>query len=132
VQEKGGRIQSQLQAAQHEYMGDRVHLVNVIYNLLDNANKYSPGAPEINISTYNRHGNMVIAVQDKGIGMTSEHQKMIFEKFYRVPTGNVHDIKGFGLGLTYVKTVVEAHGGSIEVKSQPDKGSTFTIQLPIN
>lgn len=132
VQEKGGQIQSQLQAGKHQYMGDRVHLVNVIYNLLDNANKYSPAAPEIRISTYNRNGHMVIAVQDRGIGMTTEHQKMIFEKFYRVPTGNVHDIKGFGLGLTYVKTVIEAHGGSIEVKSQPDKGSTFTIQLPIN
>ena len=109
-----------------------MYLVNVIYNLLDNASKCSPETPDIVISTRNKGNHILISVQDHGMGMSADQQKMIFEKFYRVPTGNVHNIKGFGLGLTYVKTVVEAHGGIIEVKSAPGKGSTFTIQLPQN
>ena len=132
VEEKQGRITKRLEADNALFTGDNVHLVNVIYNLLDNASKYSPETPDIVISTRNKGNHILISVQDHGMGMSADQQKMIFEKFYRVPTGNVHNIKGFGLGLTYVKTVVEAHGGIIEVKSAPGKGSTFTIQLPQN
>ena len=132
VEEQQGSISTRLEAIQFVVNGDRVHLSNVIYNLLDNAVKYAQQAPLIEVSTRSSGGKLFIAVRDNGIGMNNEQQKMIFEKFYRVPTGNVHNIKGFGLGLTYVKTVVEAHGGSIDVKSQLGAGSTFTIQLFVN
>ena len=107
-----------------------MHLSNVIFNLLDNANKYSPLKPQLSIHTADRNHHLVIQVSDKGMGMTKEMQKKIFEKFYRVPTGNLHDIKGFGLGLSYVKAIVEQHGGEISVTSEPGHGSTFEIILP--
>lgn len=132
VKEKDGSVSIRQDAANATVSGDRVHLSNLVYNLLDNACKYSGEHPEIEVSTRNLNGQLLIAVKDNGIGMSADQQKMIFEKFYRVPTGNVHDIKGFGLGLTYVKTVVEAHAGQITVRSQPGKGSVFTIQLPLN
>ncbi len=132
VQEQEGNITTRLEADKFVVNGDRVHLSNVVYNLLDNAVKYAQNAPVIEVSTRSAGGKLFISVRDNGIGMSNEQQKMIFEKFYRVPTGNVHNIKGFGLGLTYVKTVVEAHGGSIDVKSQLGTGSTFTIQLSVN
>lgn len=131
VEEKGGNIMTELAAENYELTGDEVHLQNVIFNLLDNANKYSPEKPEIKISTHSDNKGIYINIEDKGIGMSQDHIKMIFEKFYRVPTGNVHNIKGFGLGLTYVKAIIEAHNGTIEVKSQPKKGSQFKIYLPI-
>ncbi|MFI5171036.1 MAG: sensor histidine kinase [Chitinophagales bacterium] len=131
VEEKGGTISTNLAAENYELTGDEVHLSNVISNLIDNAVKYSSEHPEINISTESNDKGIYISIDDKGIGMSSEHLKMIFEKFYRVPTGNVHNIKGFGLGLTYVKAIIEAHNGLIEVKSQPKKGSQFKIFLPI-
>jgi len=132
VQEKEGYITTNLDAGNCIVNGDPVHLSNLIHNLLDNACKYSMNHPEINVSTVAKGNQISISVKDNGIGMNADQQKMIFQKFYRVPTGNVHDIKGFGLGLTYVKTVVEAHLGTISVKSQPGKGSTFTILLPLN
>ncbi len=131
VEEKGGNIMTELAAENYELTGDEVHLQNVIFNLLDNANKYSPEKPEIKISTQNDSKGIYITIEDKGIGMSQDNIKMIFEKFYRVPTGNVHNIKGFGLGLTYVKAIIEAHNGTIEVKSQLKKGSQFKIYLPI-
>lgn len=131
VEEKGGNIMTELAAENYELTGDEVHLQNVIFNLLDNANKYSPEKPEIKISTQNDSKGIYIIIEDKGIGMSQDNIKMIFEKFYRVPTGNVHNIKGFGLGLTYVKAIIEAHNGTIEVKSQLKKGSQFKIYLPI-
>jgi two-component system phosphate regulon sensor histidine kinase PhoR len=108
-----------------------VHLTNIIFNLLDNANKYSPEKPQISIQTEETPEGIAIRVSDKGIGMTKESIKNIFEKFYRVPTGNLHDVKGFGLGLSYVKKIVEEHKGKIRVQSKLGEGSTFEIILPI-
>ncbi len=130
VQKREGHIAVRLEATQPRIEGDLTHLSNAIYNLLDNANKYSDRAPEITISTANRGDGIEITVEDRGIGMTKEDQKHIFDRFYRVHTGNVHDVKGFGLGLSYVKAITTTHQGSIEVKSEPGKGSKFTLYLP--
>ena len=131
VHQREGNISTQLEATEAVIQGDQTHLSNVIHNLLDNANKYSTDAPDITISTYNMNGGIQINVVDKGIGMTKEDQKHIFDKFFRVHTGNLHDVKGFGLGLSYVKAITSAHQGSIEVKSEPGKGSKFSIYLPL-
>jgi two-component system phosphate regulon sensor histidine kinase PhoR len=130
VEEKGGKIISSLHAEHSELTGDEVHLMNVIYNLLDNANKYSGDTPEITVETESDKTGIYITVQDKGIGMSQEHSKMIFEKFYRVPTGNIHNVKGFGLGLAYVKAILDAHNGTIEVTSRLGEGSTFKLFIP--
>ncbi len=130
IEKRGGTIKKQLLADKNDVVADEVHLTNIIYNLLDNANKYSREKPEITISTRNDDGGIVLQIVDKGIGMSREVQNRIFEKFYREPTGNLHDVKGFGLGLTYVKTILEALGGSVSVKSDIAKGSTFEIYLP--
>ena len=130
VEEKKGSIETELSAMQYEVVGDEVHLSNVITNLLDNANKYAPEKPHIRVCTRNDENGIYITIIDNGVGMSAEHMNMIFEKFYRVPTGNVHNIKGFGLGLAYVKAIVEAHNGRIDVKSQLKKGSQFTVYLP--
>jgi two-component system phosphate regulon sensor histidine kinase PhoR len=100
--------------------------------LLDNANKYSlESPPEITLTTYNQQDNLVIAISDKGIGMDKDTQEKIFEKFYRVPTGDVHNVKGFGLGLSYVKAIVMQFKGDVHVTSQKGKGSTFEIRIPL-
>lgn len=132
IREKGGTIQASLEASQAELSADRVHLTNVIYNLIDNANKYSGDQPEITVSTSSDEQGLRIAVSDKGIGISRENLKKIFDKLYRVPTGNIHNVKGFGLGLHYVQIVVEKHGGQINVESQLNQGSTFEIYLPFN
>lgn len=132
VAESGGSITTELHAVNCEIIADEVHMMNVISNLLDNAVKYSNGKVEITITTDSDDKGMHISIQDNGIGMSAEHQKMIFEKFYRVPTGNLHNVQGFGLGLTYVKAIIEAHKGLIAVKSHPGKGSRFSIFLPYN
>jgi len=119
-----------LSATKCTVMGDEVHLTNVIYNLIDNALKYSPEQPQINISTSSSDKGIQIAVKDNGIGIPKEAQKHVFEQFYRVSTGNVHDVKGFGLGLYYVKVIAEAHRGKIAVQSQSGKGTTFTLFIP--
>lgn len=110
--------------------GDREHLTNLLQNLLDNANKYSEKEPEITVRTENRDGFLVVSVEDKGIGMSRSVQARIFERFYRQSSGNIHNIKGFGLGLSYVRAIVEAHGGRIEVFSEPGNGSRFEVYLP--
>ncbi len=130
VQNRGGEIVLDLQAERHEIRSDQNHLSNVIHNLLDNANKYSSERPDIKISTKNVLQGIEITVADKGQGMSKDAKKHIFDKFYRVHTGNRHDVKGFGLGLSYVKAMVQAHQGSIRVKSELGKGSSFTLFLP--
>lgn len=130
VESKGGALNLELKAERPGVFADEVHITNVVQNLLDNANKYSPEAPVIGVETWNDKHGVYLAVTDQGMGMSRETQNSIFEKFYRSPKGNVHDVKGFGLGLTYVKAILDAHGGSITVKSQLGKGSRFIIYLP--
>ncbi len=130
VDDRGGHITLSLQANRSIIEADEVHLTNIIHNLLDNANKYSPTKPEISISLSHMAQGVKIVVFDKGQGISKESLAKIFDKFYRVPTGNVHNVKGFGLGLSYVKTTVEAHHGKISVKSEQGKGSSFTVMLP--
>jgi two-component system phosphate regulon sensor histidine kinase PhoR len=132
VENKGGTIGKELKATRSVVKGDRVHLTNIVFNLIDNALKYTSGEPKISISTRNDEAGIFISVKDNGIGISKENQKRIFETMYRVPTGNIHNVKGFGLGLSYVKAVVEKHKGSIGVESEPGKGSTFTVYLPFN
>ena len=129
--EKGGEIEMQLKANDSQLQGDPTHLTNIIVNLLDNALKYTLNVPKIVVNTINTKDSLLIRIQDNGIGISKSNQKKIFDKLYRVPTGNLHDFKGFGLGLNYVKATVELHNGTVTVDSEPGKGSTFTIQLPI-
>jgi two-component system phosphate regulon sensor histidine kinase PhoR len=131
VDKLGGKITGELNANNSLVNIDTVHFTNVISNLVDNAVKYSQEKPDILVSTENINGRLIIRVRDKGIGIKKEDQKRIFEKFYRVPTGNVHNVKGFGLGLSYVKKIVEEHEGSISLKSEFNKGTEFEISLPI-
>ncbi len=131
VEKKEGKIMTQLNAKNHIFQADKVHLTNVIFNLLDNAGKYTPENPEIVIKTGNSYSGVIITVKDNGIGISKSNQKKIFEKLYRVPTGNIHNVKGFGLGLNYVKTIVEAHGGKITLESELNKGTKFIITLPV-
>ena len=130
VEKKGGTITSELLAVNPVATSDQNHFANLIYNLLDNANKYSFNAPEIKISTRNTGKGVLITVEDKGIGMTKTVQSRIFERFYRQTSGNIHNVKGFGLGLSYVKAVLEANHGSISVHSEPGKGSHFEVFIP--
>ncbi len=131
IQEKNGTIDLHLAASDPMIEADEVHFSNIIFNLLDNAMKYSSETPKILVETL-KHGNgmFTIKIKDNGIGMDRETQARIFEKFYRAHTGNIHNVKGFGLGLSYVKAIVDAHEGKIKVESAPGKGSTFTITLP--
>ena len=132
VGEKNGEISCDLTADKFEILGDKIHITNTLHNLIDNAIKYSSEKPEIKIETHHHNGFIEISVRDNGIGIPLESQKHIFDKFYRTPTGNVHDIKGFGLGLNYVKTIVEAYSGSVKLISRENEGSTFVIKLPLN
>lgn len=131
IESKSGKLNLALNASKYLVEADETHLLNVLLNLLDNSIKYSEGAPNIMIRTENVRDQLVFYVKDHGIGMSKEAIRHIFDKFYRVPTGNLHNVKGFGLGLPYVKRIVEEHGGKIEVDSEPGKGSNFMIKLPI-
>ena len=131
IKQKGGVINMDLKATTHEIEADKVHITNIIFNLLDNANKYTPWAPIITISTRNISQGIIISIKDNGIGINKSNQKKVFDKLYRVPTGNIHNVKGFGLGLSYVKSVIEKHHGKITIDSELKKGSTFTIYLPL-
>ncbi len=128
--EKGGVIHIDLNADNHIIQADAVHLTNVIYNLLENAVKYCESVPNITIQTRNDKQGIWIEIEDNGIGIKKESLSLIFDKFYRVPTGNLHNVKGYGLGLYYVKLIIDAHGGKVNVKSAPGKGTTFSLFFP--
>lgn len=132
VQIKDGTLATRFNAKRHICNVDVMHMTNVIYNMLDNANKYSPIKPDIKITTDNYNEGLRITIEDQGIGISKENLKKIFDSLYRVHTGNLHDVKGFGLGLSYVKAIVQKHGGKITVESELKKGSVFRIYLPFN
>jgi two-component system phosphate regulon sensor histidine kinase PhoR len=131
IQEKNGSLSLSLNADRHIIEADEVHFSNIVFNLLDNAIKYSKENLHIEVSTKIMNGMLAIVVKDNGIGMNRETQSRVFEKFYRAHTGNIHNVKGFGLGLSYVKATVEAHQGKVNVDSSLGKGSTFTVMLPL-
>jgi two-component system phosphate regulon sensor histidine kinase PhoR len=131
VEGNGGRLTFRDETTRDEVMADEVHVTNVLSNLVDNAIKYTTRLPDIEIRTRNDEREVTISVTDNGIGISRKDQRLIFERFYRVSTGNLHDVKGFGLGLSYVKKIIEAHGGRVEVESAPDAGSRFDVVLPL-
>ncbi|MBL4624480.1 MAG: HAMP domain-containing histidine kinase [Flavobacteriales bacterium] len=131
--EKNAQVNLAINAKQFKVLADEIHLTNILQNLVDNAIKYSyQTSPLINITTKNRNKAIQITIQDNGIGIAKENLKLIFDKFYRVPTGNIHNVKGFGLGLNYVKAMVEEHNGTIQAESELTKGSKFTLTLPLS
>lgn len=130
IENKQGSLQLNLGATGRRVWGDKTHLANALCNLIDNAIKYSKEKPEILVNTFNAGNKLVIEISDKGIGIEEKYQDKVFDKFFRVPTGDKHDVKGFGLGLAYMKKIIELHGGSVELHSHTGKGSTFTITLP--
>jgi two-component system phosphate regulon sensor histidine kinase PhoR len=131
MEEVGATFSLDLQAGRSVINADEVHFTNILFNLVDNAIKYSKENPTVHISTINAGNTIQIAIKDNGIGMERETQQHIFEKFYRAHTGNLHNVKGFGLGLTYVKNIVDAHKGKINVESEIGKGSTFTLSFDL-
>ncbi len=132
VQQRNGTLTQEFNATNYIFKIDEFHISNMLVNLLDNANKYSPEAPEITIKTRNEGHYYVMEISDKGMGMETQNKTKIFEKFFREETGNIHNVKGQGLGLSYVKKIVELHKGLIIVDSHKGKGSTFTIKLPMS
>lgn len=123
-------LTKEFQAERATILADREHILNILRNLIDNACKYAKSVPQITITTLNQGNELVLTLQDQGIGIPPEYLPRIFDRFFRVPTGNVHNVKGFGLGLNYVKTVIKAHGWKIKVSSQPNQGTVFTILIP--
>lgn len=132
VREKeGGQLHLDLAAGNTLIVADRMHLTNILHNLVDNGVKYSKDAPDITISLKREEDGLLLSVQDKGIGIPKEHLKRVFDKFYRIPTGNVHNVKGFGLGLFYVKTMCKEHKWKLGVQSEPGKGTAMEIRIPV-
>jgi len=131
MQNIGGKFSVDLAATKDIVVGDELHFSNVFYNLMDNAIKYSKGDLHVNIGSKNIGDNIVITIADNGIGMSRDHLQKIFDQFYRIPTGNVHNVKGFGLGLSYVQDILRRLNGRITVKSEKDKGTTFEVILPV-
>lgn len=131
LEARHGKIQLELNAKRSFTQVDKLHFINVFNNLLDNAIKYNLNAPEIIIRTSDTQKCLTVSVADNGIGISEDNQKKVFHKFYRVPTGNLHDVKGFGLGLNYVKLIVRKHGGKVSLQSHVEKGSTFIIEIPL-
>jgi two-component system, OmpR family, phosphate regulon sensor histidine kinase PhoR len=134
AQTHGIKISKELNATRSIVEGDEVMLTNLVFNLVDNAIKYfRPGEPFIKVRTYNNEWNqIVVEIEDNGIGISKDHQQKVFDKLFRVPTGNVHNVKGYGLGLSYVKSIVDHHHGAISVVSKLNEGSKFIITLPLN
>jgi two-component system phosphate regulon sensor histidine kinase PhoR len=131
LEDRGGKITTHFDATRVTVLINDVHFTNVIVNMLENAIKYSVDAPEIDVFTENVKDMILIKVTDKGLGMSKIAQKRVFEKFYREHTGNIHNVKGHGLGLAYVKRIVEDHNGQVYVESEKGKGSTFIIKIPL-
>jgi len=133
VERYNGKITSELNATDPIIFVDEMHITNVIFNLMDNAVKYKKPDEDLilNIKTWNESGKLLISVQDNGIGIKKENLKKVFDKFYRVHTGNLHDVKGFGLGLAYVKKIIHDHKGTIRVESDLNIGTKFIIALPL-
>lgn len=131
IKDKDGKVELKLDAADDEIIADENHFTNLLSNLFDNAIKYSKENLVLKVSTCNTSKNLQIKTQDNGIGMSKETVKRVFEKFYRAHTGNVHNVKGFGLGMSYVKTVIDVHKGRIKVDSTAGKGSCFTVEVPL-
>ena len=131
VNEKKGLLHLDLNAAQSMVRADRIHLTNIVHNLVDNAVKYTKGVPDIRIGLKNEGRHLLLSVSDNGMGIPKEHQKRVFDKFYRVPTGNVHNVKGFGLGLYYVKSMCQAHRWKIGLVSELGQGTRITITMPV-
>jgi two-component system phosphate regulon sensor histidine kinase PhoR len=127
---RGGSLETHLEAVPPVVVADEMHLTNLIFNLIDNGIKYSTSAPHITISTAVEDGWFRLSIKDEGIGISKDDQKHVFEKFYRVSTGDIHNVKGFGIGLNYVAQVVKLHQGHITLESELGKGSTFTVSLP--
>ncbi|MGV3541240.1 MAG: sensor histidine kinase, partial [Rufibacter sp.] len=130
LQQRAGQLRLDLQATQPLVHADGLHVANALYSLLDNAEKYSPQALDIEVSTRDVEQGILISIKDCGIGIKKEFQNFLFDKFYRAPTGNVHDVKGFGLGLSYVKTIMDAHQGQVTVESAEQQGTCFRLVLP--
>lgn len=131
IANRGGKLTTDLQADPSVVVADELHLTNLVYNLIDNGIKYSTDAPDITVSTRSVDGQLELRVSDHGIGISKADQKHVFEKFYRVSTGDVHNVKGFGIGLSYVAQVVKLHHGHIALESEPGQGSTFIVTLPL-
>jgi two-component system, OmpR family, phosphate regulon sensor histidine kinase PhoR len=130
IEHREGKVNVHLLADTFVVNGDRSHLTNALGNLLDNAIKYNQKKPDLVIETSNHEGKLRILISDNGIGIDKVYHKKVFDKFFRVPTGDVHDVKGFGLGLAYIKKIMELHQGSIELESETGKGTQFTLTLP--
>lgn len=130
IGEKNGSLNLDIQTDDAHIQADRLHLTNILHNLVDNGVKYTKGAPDIRIEVLQEKDDVVLRVQDRGIGIAKEHQRHIFSKFYRVPTGNVHNVKGFGLGLFYVKTICKEHHWKLRLDSEPGRGTTVEIRMP--
>jgi two-component system phosphate regulon sensor histidine kinase PhoR len=131
IENRRGTLTTDLNPINGLLFADELHISNMVHNLIDNAIKYSEQEPHVTVTTRTENGYAILQVSDNGIGIAKEDQKHIFEKFYRVSTGNVHNVKGFGIGLNYVSQVVALHKGKISLESEPGQGSTFTISLPL-
>ena len=131
IHKRGGRVQQKFSAEQPIIEGDHTHWTNVVFNLVDNAMKYGGDKPILLLETWNDGNRLHVSFKDNGVGISKEHLSKIFDKLFRVPTGLLHDVKGFGIGLSYVKSVVEQHGASIDVTSKIGVGSTFVLTVPL-